>query len=117
MIVAMPTELQKFLTGLTETRQDGTIRTSMSAGAPKLRLRFSAITRRLQGRIALWPDELSAFLNFYGVTIAEGSGKFTFTHPITLVTETAIFAETPAITYPPTRGNKAEITISLDLLP
>lgn len=117
MIVAMPQNLQQFTAGLSESRQNGTIRTPMSAGAPKSRRRFSAVTKRLQGQIALLPAELDEFWTFFEVTLSEGAKNFTFTHPITGANLTASFAGTPQIAYPEKHGLRSRVSISIDILP
>lgn len=114
-MATLPDALAKLLTGLKETRQDGAIRTPMSAGPRKARRRFSAVTRKLNGQVVLKGADIDVLDAFYGTTLSEGTLTFTMTDPRRGGTVTACFAKPPSYTH--LKADVSSVDLEIDILP
>lgn len=76
---------------------DGVIRTSMDTGATQARPRYTRTRKSSTFTIWVTQAQYAIFMNFYDVTIAQGSLPFYWTNPITGATVIQKFKESPKI--------------------
>lgn len=69
------------LEGYTESPQDRKLRSSMDAGAPKQRARFTAGFDQIRGSILMDIDEVDRFESFYDNELQQGALPFRWKHP------------------------------------
>jgi hypothetical protein len=82
---AWPIGLQQFLNEgrFTQKQQDTNIITKVETGARKIRRRFTQPTTEMSCQIWIPKSQYQTFLDFYNVTLQNGSLPFTFNDPIT----------------------------------
>ncbi len=79
---AWPTSLPAFdAQGFQESAPDNLLRTQMDAGPDKVRRRYTAAARGLQGTILLDETQYATFKTFHGTDLADGALPFTMTNP------------------------------------
>ncbi len=106
---------QKHFTGVTEKRQDASIRSSMDTGAPKKRRRFTAAVREITIPIVLTQAERVTFDTFYITTLEEGSLSFDWIDPVDGTSTISYrFVKPPSMTK---KGGEWKATLSLEVLP
>jgi hypothetical protein len=103
------------LEGYVETPPKNVLRTQMDAGPAKLRRRFTAGVRPVQGRLLLDRDEIEFLDSFYQNDLAAGSLPFASLHPRTGLAASFRFVEPPA--YTRLSGLYYEAALSLEILP
>lgn len=106
---------QYVLEGYTETPQDGSIRSDVDAGPPKIRRRFTAIRTSFECRMVLTSEQVQTLTDFYISTLQMGSLKFDFYHPRTSSFVEMRFMSAPAFTH--MAGNLYDVTLSLEKMP
>jgi hypothetical protein len=79
----VPTDIVK--SSYQAKRQDGTLRTDMETGLPKVRRRFTAVVKSFEGSIIMTQAELTTFESWFDNVIGFGALTFMFPHPITQV--------------------------------
>lgn len=103
-----------------EIRQDGTIRTPMSAGPSKARRRFSAVSRYHTVTITLDATQRTTLDTFYADTLGEGALEFDVADPFGGATVSARFTGPIGYTYRGKSGAAARwylAALSLEILP
>lgn len=90
------------------------IRTSMDAGIPKRRRRFSSGVRPLTAQLLLTFDETQILDDFFMNTLAGGSMTFDWVHPRTQLPCKMGFTDAP--TYTP-MGVAFVVTMELEIMP
>lgn len=86
---------QQFLRqGYKETPPEERLRTKMSAGPDKLRVRTSAVPRKVSGAMYMTDADLTTLETFYDTTTNGGVDKFDF--PYRTGTQEARFLSVPA---------------------
>ena len=112
-----PSTLPQYLDvdGFSNTFQKGTIRSSIDAGPPKVRRRFSATTENITGSITIDKTQYSTLIDFYKNTLYEGTLTFTWIHPITGNTVSMRFVQPPEIA--PMNSLYFKATLTLEILP
>ena len=119
-MAAWPASLPCLMHDAQETRQDGSIRTDMSAGPQKARRRFSAVSRAVTVTLVLSPDQRSVLDTFYAETLAEGSLSFDVADPFGGSLVAARFSGPISYTFRGHRGAGARwyfAAVSLEILP
>ena len=92
--VTLPTRFQA-QPGVVEQPPNVTIETAMDAGPPKMRRRFTAGDRIVQGALALTRTQRATLDTFFMDTLAGGSLSFDWIHPITGAPATMRFLQQP----------------------
>lgn len=92
--VGVPSEFE--ISGYQEPFTDSSIKSSMDAGPPKRRRRFSAMTREMSGNIIMTGSEVTDLETFYYDTIKQ-VGEFTFLHPRKGTTINVVFNGAPSV--------------------
>jgi len=107
---------QQFEQGTTDNRQAGFIRTPTSTGPVKMRRRFSATVRFIQGTMLFTQAQRATFETFYQNTISEGSETIEFTDPEDGSTTASFrFVEPPSFSY--LDAGFSRVTLSWERLP
>ena len=83
---------------LQEQPPDVAVRTSMSAGPPKVRRRHTANARPFSASVVLIKTELATFDEFYNTTLKGGTLRFNYTNPRTGDSDEWLFAGVPKYT-------------------
>ena len=115
-----PTTLPRWEAGVTETRQDGFVRTDMSQGPSKQRRRYSAVSSFLSGRMTLNSNEYAIFQAFYNAEISGGANEFSMIDPVTGANSMFRFVSSPNVRYITGRQNQVtlfRLSIQLERLP
>lgn len=76
---SLPQAFQK--SDFQDTPQSGVIRTDMSSGYPKIRRRFTAVTRTYTGTMILTETQRQTFETFFNTTLLVGSDIVNFPDP------------------------------------
>ncbi len=106
---------QKQFTGVTEERQDASVRSKMDTGAPKKRKRFTAAVRTMTVPIVLTQAERVTFDTFYITTLEEGSLSFDWIDPVDGVSTISYrFLKPPKLTK---KGGEWKGILSLEVIP
>ena len=103
------------ISGFNERQPKNTLRTPMDAGPAKVRRRFTAGVRPLQGRMLMDADQIEILDSFYINDLASGSLKFDITHPRTGAAASARFVEEPDWTH--LSGPYYTVALQLEILP
>lgn len=99
-----------------ETPQPQTIRSTVDAGPPKVRRRFTAGIDLIEMEFALTEAQYATLRTFHDTTVNGGADSFTMTHPRTEASITVRFAEPPA--WRAVRGNARGLaTVKVEKLP
>lgn len=99
MTAAWPASLpQSPFLPVTDQRQTAVVRTSMDAGPPKMRRRFTAAVRQITLGMFLTGAERAVFDAFFATTLEEGALPFTWTDPVDDSSVDLRFVEPPAFT-------------------
>lgn len=106
---------QALLLGLTETAPNLTIRTQMEAGPAKVRQRFTAAPRPVQGELVLTESQANTLDTFYVTTLAGGALRFGWRHPRTDAAVTYRFTEPPS--YQQIGALQYRVAMKLEILP
>lgn len=120
-MASWPTSLPDISLSLTDARQDGAIRTPMGTGPAKMRRRFSAVSRYVEGSVILDNTERATFDTFFATTLAEGSLAFDMDDPRDGTTQSWRFTAPPS--FVARKGNGSNVvtlwvaTLSLEILP
>jgi len=98
--------------GFVEQMTNNILRTSMDAGAPKQRRRFTAVFRQIKFSLKKLTSAQRDTLIFFYNTV--GAGEFYWTDPVDGITKTARFIEPPSFS-----GDESLINanISIEVLP
>lgn len=94
---------------------DGSIRTTMDAGRPFVRQRYTAAVEPFTGVLWLTADQYDTLHEFYIDTLGHGSEEFDWEHPMTHAAATVQFNERPKIVN--TKGLLFEVVISAEVIP
>ncbi len=115
-MVAWPSTLPQQLEqeGYSEVLQDPVARTSMDAGAPKTRLRFTAVSTYINGMLKLTAAEANTLDTFYKSDLFFGSTSFTWLHPRTGAACTMKFRKPPVFSA---LGAAFKADLELEILP
>lgn len=105
--------------GLSETRQQGFVRSPTDAGPPKQRKRFTAVSRFVTGTMTLSKAQRDTFETFYKTTLGEGAAEFTMGDALDFGTETFRFVEVPDMQLINAGGTSGywKVSLSLEILP
>ena len=116
--VVWPPSLPQFVqeSGYSESLPDQTIETSMSAGPPKIRRRFTASFRPIQCTIMCTAAQAETFETFDLTTLRGGSLPFDWVNPRTQTPATFRFRK-PVPQYSPFGGNNVMISMRLERIP
>jgi hypothetical protein len=98
--------------GYREAMPESTIRTQMDAGPPKLRRRYTAAYRPIQGRIECNASQLAALDTFFVTTCANGALPFDWINSRTGAAATFQWRGAPMIEP----NHSDSFFVSLDLL-
>lgn len=115
-----PSTLPDISLGLTETPQDGAIRTAMSAGPVKIRRRFSAVSRSVSASLMLTTTERATFDTFREDTLSQGALSFDMDDPRDGTSQTWRFAGVPTFTSVTSDNNTVKLwraDFPLEILP
>lgn len=116
--VGLPNDL---FTSLQVKAQDAVLRTSMDAGPPTTRNRFTAVYKNLTGQMNLTGAQVSTLETFYATTLSNGALSFNWTDPRSDASVTMKFAEPPG--YSGLTGSDVandrlwSVSLSLHILP
>lgn len=99
-----------------EQPQNAVLRSSMDAGAPKQRARFTAAATHVQLAWRLTDSQLDDFQDFWDSDLAHGALVFQFPHPRTGTTVDARFME-PFVLAPASRRDLWTVTAKIEILP
>lgn len=93
-----------------------TIRTSMDAGPDKVRRRFTAGVRPVQGQILLTETQLDTFKTFYNTTLQGGALRFDWDEPLDDTTAVEMrFTSEP--TWTELGPDVYQVRLELEILP
>lgn len=107
---------QEFLQrGASETAPNLIIRTNMDAGPAKVRRRFTAEVRPIQGNLLLTTAQVATLDTFFVTTVKGGSLAFDWVNQRTAASESFRFVGIP--TYTKMSGDFYEVTLKLEQLP
>ena len=82
MAIVWPGTLpQDLLAGASESRQKGRLTTQMDVGTPKMRRRFTAVSRYIKGAIIVDGAQQATLDTFWETTLAEGVKQFDWKDP------------------------------------
>jgi len=102
--------------GFSERAPNTLIRTTMEAGPPKARRRFTAGVRNIECQLRLTPAQTATLDLFFDTTIAGGALSFDWKHPRDGAPATFRFVEPPSYT-PVARGALWQASLRLESLP
>ncbi len=106
---------QRQYTGVTEQRQDASLRTKMESGASKKRKRFTAAIRSITVPFVFTQSDKVTFDSFYISTLKEGSLTFEWVDPVDdSTTVTYRFVKPPLMTK---KGGEWKGVLALEVLP
>jgi hypothetical protein len=94
-----------------------TLRSDVEVGPAKLRNRYTGNVDPVRGSIDLTYTEYTDLVNFYKVTLANGSKSFNFDHPFTGVEEEFRFVEPPSISPKGSGGREFVVSFTWEQLP
>ena len=80
--------------GYNEAQANNILRTTMDAGAPKQRRRYTAVYTTVKFQMTLTSTQTTTLMSFYNLV---GADAFTWTHPRTSASVTARFIEPPIL--------------------
>jgi len=111
--------------GMTDTQQQGFLRTEMEAGPYKQRSRYTAVSRFLSGTMLLTQAQRQTFNAFYGTTLGFGAAEFDWADPVDGTTVSMRFTDTPSFSAVAGGGTGSpggaaalwRTTISVEVLP
>lgn len=98
--------------GYSEKLPDGSVRTEMDAGPPKIRKRSDAGYREISGQVILTTTQVEDLVGFYEDTLSQGSVLFEWKNQITQTTAEFRFREPPEIN--PVSANLFRATLQLE---
>lgn len=119
-MAAWPGSLPQYMElGLSETRQQGFIRSPNDAGPAKQRKRFTAASRYLTGTMALSKAQRDTFETFYTTTLGEGADEFDMNDPLDFSVKSMRFREAPEMQLLTGGGDGGHwrVSLSLEILP
>ena len=96
--------------GYNEVQANNILRTTMDAGAPKQRRRYTAVYTTIKFQMTLTGAQTTTLMSFYNLV---GAGSFTWKHPRTSASVTARFMEPPILTA---KANYLLASITLEVL-
>lgn len=104
---------------LSETRQQGFIRSSNDTGPAKQRRRFTATSRYLTGTMVMSKAQRDTFETFYTTTISEGSDEFDMGDPLDFSVKSMRFREAPEMKLLTSGGDGGHwrVSLSLEIMP
>jgi hypothetical protein len=102
--------------GFSEQAPNTVIRTTMEAGPPKMRRRFTAGIRNIECQLRLTSAQTDTLDLFFETTLAGGSLSFDWKHPRTGATVTFRFVEPPSYGAV-ARGTLWWASLKLEILP
>jgi hypothetical protein len=85
-MILWPSVLPQNISGYSGAPGDGLIRTSMSAGPPKTRRRFTAVMEPVSGYIIVTPEQFTFFRYWYDTILLNGALRFGWVHPFSGLT-------------------------------
>lgn len=115
-----PVTLPCLFLDASETMQDGSVRTEMSAGPAKVRRRFSAVSRYLTTSITLDATQRGTLHTFFTTTLGQGADEFDLADPFGGATVSARFLSPPSYGYKSRSSSGARwyiASIALEILP
>jgi len=80
-MILWPEILPQNISGYSGAPGDGLIRTSMDAGPPKVRRRFTAVLEPVSGYIVVTPEQFTFFRTWYDNVLLNGALRFGWVHP------------------------------------
>jgi len=86
---------QQFEAGAGVSRQQGFVRSPVSAGPFKQRKRYTAVSRFYTGTMLMTETQRATLETFYTTTVNEGADEFDFEDPVDFSTVSARFASAP----------------------
>lgn len=95
--------------------QDVTIRSSVDAGPPKSRRRFTAAVQYFSGAIDMTKAELEIFRTFFHTTTRGGSDPFTWVNPESESAATVMFS--PAVYRTEALEHMVRVSFRIGVLP
>ena len=101
--------------GYNETLPKTTIETTMEAGPAKVRRRFTMGWKQFKMMMKLTGTQRVAFETFYTTTVAGGSLRFDWVHPVTRVSATFRFRQPPP-SFSVDSGDTHTVTMALEQL-
>lgn len=110
--VRLPQKLN--MDGLGGSEADNVLRSAMDTGPDKTRPRGSAQPEPIEGYQILTKTEYGYFLEFYRTTLAQGTLRFTWVHPITGASCEMKFRESPTWG---SAGNLMRVNYKLEVMP
>ena len=84
------------MAGLGGSEPDNVLRSTMDVGPDKTRPRGSAQPEPIQGYQIMTKTQFGYFQSFYRTTLAQGSLRFSWTHPVTGASCEMKFRESPS---------------------
>ena len=103
--------------GFTEVRQRNVASFSPDVGPPKMRRRSTAVGVNTQATFQFSDTDLATFNTFFETTLVDGTLPFTWTHPVTAVSYTWMFAPDQAPQIEILDFNQHQVTCKLVRLP
>lgn len=101
--------------GYGESRQSQVLRSSMDAGPPKVRRRFSAAAQNFNVQWRMDSTQLDTFTTFFDTDIQGGSLRFDIPHPRSGTTVSARFQDVYSISA--LGGTNWNVSATLEVLP
>lgn len=101
--------------GYSESPQSQVLRSSMDAGPPKTRRRFTAATRAIPVNFTLSNAQLATFESFFEADIQGGSLPFDMPHPRTGATVSMLVAGDPPYQLTPVGSGNEYWRLSMKL--
>jgi hypothetical protein len=93
------------------------IRTSMDAGAAKVRRRFTAAVRPFKCSFEVTAAQLATLEDFFANTLAGGALSFTFPHPLYGTVTMRFVTDEPPAWQPRDDPSAFEVQLSLEVMP
>lgn len=98
-----------------EKRQDGAIRSDMDSGPAKVRRRFTVVVETFAIGLSLSSDQYDTLLDFFSLTLEEGTLAFDWIHPRTEEPKSCRFVGPPTLkAQTPARF---KISFQMEILP
>ena len=116
-MAAWPASLPQYMNAddYTETRVDGTIRTSMDAGPDFVRRRYTAVPTRFSGSLILTDTQVATLDTFYYTSLNGGVDEIEWDHPRTGASVSMRFLSPPS--YRAFTNDLWQAQLSLEILP
>jgi hypothetical protein len=112
---------QTLLATLSIKRQSGKVRSTVDAGPPKQRPRFTAVTKEYQSSLMLTDAELTTLISFYEADLGMGATSFDWIDPISDAAAVLRFKDEPEISlvrpHNDTTKRLYQVSMSLEKLP